>query len=608
MLKKIGSISLRRQLVLLFSASIIIVMIIQLYYTMSIFQKKTEENTTSCYSTIMQTDAMLTQISDNISSMGNMVANNEYIQEMLNLNRDGKSKNLVRRVELRDIVLNYLDSMIGSNSVVSDIAIIDNEQAILTTRSLFNYLPYKMLNLKYNIKTVENRFFSSMVELNENARSGFAYIVPVYYTTGDFKNINQRLGTIILWCNQKPLKEVVEVTAATEGATVLIVDSEGLIMAFNSIYTVNELSAEIDLLLRNSKESLSQEQILQMKFMDKKSFVLVKEHSNTGWKSINIVPVKGIYRETYKTLYLGMGFAISSIIILIGFGIYMFRSISRPLVNITNTLAIIGNENRKERIKEIDRNEFGIIGESINTMLDNMDKMNHRIFNMQSQLYEKELMQKETEVLTLQSQINPHFLYNTLECIRAIAVIHRINEIPVITTSMAKIFRYSIKGGVIATIKDELDSVNDYYKIIAIRFNERLTIEYDVEEEMMQYSMLKMSLQPIVENTVYHGLEATEDAVKIKIKGKIEGEYALLSIQDDGAGMEDEKAHIINEGLRKTSLKELAEVGKSKGSIGLTNINARIKLHYGDECGLRIMSSKELGTTVTIKIKLLIEA
>lgn len=582
-------------------------MLIQLYYTMSIFQKKTEENTMNCYSTIMQTEAMLTQISDSIASIGDMVANNAYIQEMLYLNDDGKSKNLVRRIELKGIVLNYLDSMIGSNSVVSDIAIIDNEQAILTTRNLFHYLPYKKINLIYDIKNIKNRFFSSMIELKENARSGFAYIVPVYYTTGDFKSKDQRLGTIIIWCNQQPLIDVVEVTAATEGATVLIADAEGVIMALNSNNAVSELSSEIELLISDKIDVFSQEHILEMKFMGKKSFVLVKEHRNTGWKSVNIVPMKGIYAETYKTLYLGMGFAISSIIILIGFGIYMFRSISRPLVNITQTLTIIGNENRKERIREIEKNEFGIIGESINTMLDNIDKMNHKIFNMQSQLYEKELMQKETEVLTLQSQINPHFLYNTLECIRAIAVIHRINEIPIITTSMAKIFRYSIKGGLIATIKNELDSVNDYYKIIAIRFNERLSIEYDVEDEMMQYSMLKMSLQPIVENAVYHGLEATEEAVKIKITGRIEGEYALLSIQDDGAGMEDEKAYIINESLSQTSLKELSEIGKSKGSIGLTNINARIKLHYGDECGLRIMSSKDVGTTVTIKIKLMIE-
>jgi two-component system sensor histidine kinase YesM len=223
---------------------------------------------------------------------------------------------------------------------------------------------------------------------------------------------------------------------------------------------------------------------------------------------------------------------------------------------------------------------------------------------MQSQLYEKELMQKETEMLTLQSQINPHFLYNTLECIRAIAVIHKISEIPIITTSMAKIFRYSIKGGMYATIKKELECVNDYYKIIAIRYNDRLSMEFDVHERLMNNSMLKMSLQPIIENSVYHGLEATEDAVKISIKGRVDGEYAVLSIHDNGAGMEFEKADAINEELTKATLEDLVAVGKSKGSIGLANINARIKLYYGDECGLRIDSSQDTGTTVTIKIKL----
>lgn len=607
MLKKMGGLSLRRQLIILFSASIVIVVLIQVYYTMNIFQRRTEENTTNCYNTILQTDAMLTQVSESISSIGNTVASNEYIQEMLYLNIEGKDKNLVRRMELQGVLMNYLDSMIGFSNVVSDIALIDSEQAIVSTRSIFNYLSYKNLNIKYDLRNIDTDFFSSIVELNNSPRDGFAYIVPVYYTTGDFKNIDQRLGTIVIWCNLRSLIEIVEVTAATEGATVLISDSDGAIMALKSNYAIAELGSEIESLLSSNIDESSQEKIHEMKFMDQKSFILVKEHNSTGWKSINIVPIKGIYAETYKTLYLGMGIAISSIVILIIFGIYMYSSISRPLVNITEILSIIGNENRKARIKVIEKNEFGIISDSINTMLDKVDMMNHKIFNMQSQLYEKELMQKETELLTLQSQINPHFLYNTLECIRAISVIHRINEIPIITTSMAKIFRYSIKGGVVATIGKELESVNDYYKIIAIRYNERLTIEYDVEEELKQYSMLKMSLQPIIENTVYHGLEATEEIVNIKIVGRKIGEYALLSIQDNGVGMEYEKACDINDGLINTSMKDLAEVSKSRGSIGLNNINARIKLHYGEECGLQIMSTKELGTTVNIKIKLLLE-
>ncbi|MDF2485586.1 MAG: integral rane sensor signal transduction histidine kinase [Herbinix sp.] len=602
---RIKSISLRRQLVILFMISILLVMIVQLYYTINIFQKKTEENKANCYITIMQTNAMLTQITDSVTSIGNMVSNNEYIQELLYLNDDGKSKNLDRRMEIRDVVLNYLESMLGANKVVSEIALIDTEEAIITAKNRFSYLPYKMLNEKYDIPNKDKKFYSSWISLeSQEQQSGFAFVVPIFYTTGDFQKIRQRLGTTILWCNQKPLIEIVKTTAATDGATVLIADSEGVIMALNSNYSISELSLELEAMLIDKKDEFSDESIIEMEFMNQKSFVLVKEHESTGWKSINIVPIKGIYQETYQTLYLGMGLAAASIIILLGFGTYMLHCISKPLANITSTLARIGNGERKKRIEMIEQNEFGVIGESINTMLDNVDNMNHRIFDMQSQLYEKELMQKETEMLTLQSQINPHFLYNTLECIRAIAVIHKISEIPIITTSMAKIFRYSIKGGMYATIKKELECVNDYYKIIAIRYNDRLSMEFDVHERLMNNSMLKMSLQPIIENSVYHGLEATEDAVKISIKGRVDGEYAVLSIHDNGAGMEFEKADAINEELTKATLEDLVAVGKSKGSIGLANINARIKLYYGDECGLRIDSSQDTGTTVTIKIKL----
>jgi two-component system sensor histidine kinase YesM len=419
----------------------------------------------------------------------------------------------------------------------------------------------------------------------------------------DFKDINHRLGTCVIWFNKNSLNEIVETTAATEEATVLIANSDE-IMALNSKYNQPELKDEIDQMLSNHSDSLQSGNIQEMTFMKQQCFVLMKDHVNTGWKSVNIVPIKSIYTEALNTLYLGMYLAIATILILLVFGFFMIRSISRPLTSITSVLDSIGNGKRKQRIEIVDKNEFGIISESINTMLDNVESMNQRIFTMQSELYEKELMQKESEMLALQSQINPHFLYNTLECIRSIATIHKIKEISVITTSMAKIFRYSIKGGLMSTFEKELECVSDYYKIIAIRYNGRLKMNFTVDQGLFPYSILKMSLQPIIENSVYHGLEATEGEVAVDLKGWIEGDYAIVSIEDNGIGIEPEKVKELNDVFGKPLRESIADVSMSRSSIGLANINARIKLHYGEECGLNIQSTSNVNTTVILKIKL----
>lgn len=606
MAKKIIGSGLRRQLAALFVIIIILVLITQMFYSISNLKKSAEQNRENCYNIIRQTDSMLSIEADRIYSMGDAVSDNEFVQKLLYLNDMNEGKeNISQRAELMGFLFNYLGGIIKTNDELTDIVLIDNNEKIISINNNFNYINYQKINNEFDLKNLKQGIFTPWYDFGTDQafNNGFAYIVPVYYTTGNFQSEPTKLGVCIIWCNGNPMTEVAVSTAATDNSTVIITDSKGYVIALNSKYTQSEVSEELDRMLSGNQYNYSLENIQEMKFMGQKAFILIKEHVNTGWRSINIVPKNGVYEEAQSTFFQGMVLAVISILILLFSGMYIIHSITRPLVQITTVLDDIGKGNRKNRIKIREQNEFSIISDSINSMLDNLDQVNHRIFDMQSQLYEKELIQKEAEMLTLQSQINPHFLYNTLECIRAIALISGIKEIPVITTSMANIFRYSIKGGMIATVKQELDCIKDYYKIIAIRYNDRLKMTFDMDEKILTCSLLKMSLQPIIENSVYHGLEATEDVIQIDIKGWLEEDYVCVSIDDNGIGMEESQVLSLNESFIITSSEEIAQVGKSKSSIGLTNINARIKLHYGSDCGLLIESTKEIGTKVTMKIK-----
>ncbi len=607
MINKIKKLSLRKQMVVLFTACIIIVLVTQLFYNISIYKRKTNENTEKCHNTIMQTNSMTDQVLDHIDSVGDSVALNEYILELLYLNSIG-SKDIIRRGDLKEILYMYIRNIIKANNMLIDIAIVDTKDAINSATSLFNYGTYKNLINNHDIQNLGRGIYTSDLSLREGlyANKCFAYIIPIYNSSGEFMVSAERLGTCIICVKNTPLVEVVNSTAATKEATVLVTDDKGLILALNSAYSADEINDEIGNMIKNYPME-GQSKISLMDFMGRESFVLVNRQATTGWYSINIVPTKEVYKESFDTFYLGIIVSLLSIIIVSLFGFYVTSSITKPLKQITDALDKIGNGSRKHRISVTEQNEFGIISDRINSMLDNMNIMDRQIFDMQSQLYEKELIQKEAEMLTLQSQINPHFLYNTLECIRSISTVYKIKEIPIITTSMAKIFRYSIKGGKVTTIKKELESLEDYYKIISIRYNDRFALITDIDETMLPYSMLKISLQPVLENTVNYCLEATENKVTVNIHGYIDGEYAILKISDDGIGMDPAKVQEMNETFQKSPKQSFYELEKARGSIGLSNIDMRIKLHYGDDCGLRIESTKDVGTTVVIKIRLLIE-
>ncbi len=607
MINKLKNMGLRNQLVILFVFCIAIILITQLFYNITMFRRQNNESAEKCYTTIQQTNTLINQALDRVSSIGKSIVLNEFTQELLDLN-NSNSSNIKRRSDLIDILHNYNKNIINANDILIDIVVVDDKNTIISITNQFSYASYKKLLTDYDIKNLTQSMYITNLALEPKIYSNksFAYVLPIYYTSGDFNEVNKKLGTCILWVKNSLMFEVVDSTAATEGATVLITDGNGYIMALNSDYTSDEINNEIGTMILNHKIG-GQSDIQTMNFMGRESFVLINKQETTGWNSINIVPTREVFRDSSKTFYWGIGVSIFSIIIVFVFGFIMTNSITRPLDQITEALDKIGNENRKHRIVVTEQNEFGIIADRINTMLDNIYSLDRRIFDMTSQLYEKELLQKEAEMLTLQSQINPHFLYNTLECIRSIAVVYKIKEIQVITTSMAKIFRYSIKGGKVTTIKKELDSLEDYYKIVSIRYNERLVMHIDTDEIMYPFSMLKMSLQPVIENTVNYCLEATEKKVTVNVHGYMDGEFGIIKITDNGVGIDSEKVQEINETFMKSPNDSFYDLDKAKSSIGLSNINLRIKLHYGEDCGLSIESTKGLGTTVTIKIRLQME-
>ncbi len=220
--------------------------------------------------------------------------------------------------------------------------------------------------------------------------------------------------------------------------------------------------------------------------------------------------------------------------------------------------------------------------------------------------------QKESEYLALQNQINPHFLYNTLESIRAEALIAGEEQIAEMTEALATFFRYTIsKVGHLVTLDDELSNIENYYFIQRYRFGDRigLQISYDSitedGEDILMYRIPKLSIQPIVENAIYHGLEKKMGGGLLKIRIKTTDSHLVIMVSDNGMGMDEARLEEVNRKL--ACLYPDQDENKRKGGIALQNVNSRIRLLFGDGYGIKVYSRLGAGTDVEMIMPLVRE-
>ena len=216
------------------------------------------------------------------------------------------------------------------------------------------------------------------------------------------------------------------------------------------------------------------------------------------------------------------------------------------------------------------------------------------------------LRQKQAEYLALQNQINPHFLYNTLESIRGEALIAGLSGVADMTEALAKFFRYTITNVEnLVTVQDELDNCETYFLIQKYRFGERLQlhVDYDSEdwEDIMGCRIPKLTLQPILENSIIHGTELKVDTGNLRIQFERTQDRLLIRISDDGVGMDEETLAKLNRKLGRDG-NELIHGEERKGGIALANVNSRIHLLFGEEYGLHVYSVPQKGTDVEVTI------
>ena len=293
----------------------------------------------------------------------------------------------------------------------------------------------------------------------------------------------------------------------------------------------------------------------------------------------------------------GTMYVIAAIFFIIALTLTYFNTkvFSRRVARIISAIKAIQHGHFHTRIKfSNNEDEMGQISQSLNFMCEKLSEYIEKEYVTDLKRKEAEIKQRDAELYALQSQINPHFLYNTLEAIRMKALALGENDVSKMIRILADLFRSSVKKGTVIEICEEISYCKSYLELFNIRYGNKLEIRFEIDDEILRYGIIRHILQPLIENSIIHGINLNREDNLITIKGQMAGENIIFSICDNGNGMDEDRFYKLSEELKNPSI--------YTEKIGLLNANHRIKMIYGDVYGLEIVSLKDMGTTVTMKI------
>ncbi len=565
-------------LVILIIIIVIFIIFTNYFKAAKIVEKKNNEYFTELISQMNQT---ISSNSDVVKRIVQNISYNSPIVQQYLIETDQTAK-----YEEYTQLKSYISDMISMKDGILDIALIGSDGTKFNVNGDINNLS----PLKDEIPKKQLHYFSGLKILPFNNENKNVFIAGAQiYSIENFNFENTKeIGTLMIVLDANALLGSSNKVMRPSGGKIYMVDRNG-----NVFYTNDD----------SVKPGSAYSDILSLE-KDRSYIVQKGAIPDIGGEIIYKLPqsellsgIEDIRKQSF------MIFIISLLLLAVPFFL-VINNILQPLkklMRLMNEIKLGKPKSLQKRINLQGYAEIIVMANEFNEMLDEIDDLTHRLLESNTRLYEAELVKKQSELAYLQSQINPHFLYNTLESINGIAAEEGGDKIFNITKALALVFRYSIKGTDMVPLREELTIIKSFIYIQKIRFGNRFEVKYHFPEEILECKVPKMILQPIVENAIFHGIEPRIGEGLLQLKGEISGNMILLSIKDNGMGMEAEKLRLIKESLSA----QQGFTGKNNDrtvNIGMANVNNRIKLNYGNEYGIMIKSEPGIGTEVVIMI------
>jgi len=309
----------------------------------------------------------------------------------------------------------------------------------------------------------------------------------------------------------------------------------------------------------------------------------------TQWNTVGVFPLNEIMRQVSTIRYYSLIIAGVTVLVALLVSVFFTSSIARPVIKLRSLMKEAEEGNLGVRFEGRQEDEIGYLGKSFNTMIEEVQKL-------LAMVYREQQSKREAELKILQEQIKPHFLYNTLDTIQWMAQEHGAADIVKVVGALTSLFRIGLsRGKEMIRVSDEMEHVRSYLIIQKTRYEDKFDFSVCMDDSVLSLLVLKLTLQPLVENAIYHGIKERRGHGSIKVEAGRRDGMLVLRVADDGVGMSAETLASVRALLASLP----AEKGQKLG-YGISNVNERIQLSFGKKYGLSFDSSPDLGTTVEI--------
>lgn len=475
-----------------------------------------------------------------------------------------------------------LDQMMIDRSIVGDIVILTQDE------TAYNYENTAVVDRpdRSYINEIEKSKTPVWGETKKDS-AGNAYILLGRKYQNFFTG--QNLGYLVIYIKERAVYNVLKNMIVKDRGISMLLADDSYILSYPEPNRVGTAVFDTDFFRMGQGENFKQT-VFDGKLSIIASYPLKGglEKLGLNWKIISIISDAKLLEKINKIKRYSLILQAAALLLAIPVSLYVSVGIIRPIKRLNRrinqftgaTAALASYRNKKD--------ELWVLENSFNNLV-------IRITDLIGRNNEEKDRQREMELVALQAQINPHFLYNTLDAISSLAIIYKQDDIEKLVIALSHFYRLSLhKGDKYITVEEEIGIVRSYVDIEAMRFPNKFEVEYDIAEEIRSYRILKIIIQPLIENAIKHGIGGKRGQGRVIVKGYRSGGDLKFEISDDGAGFDVDELNDPNRSPRYKG-----------GGYGIRNVNERIRLEYGDGYGVDIRSVIGEGTTsvVTVKIK-----
>lgn len=561
--------------VLILSAVVIVTGVSMKFTNTSIFENSSEYT----HTIIQQMNQNIDSYIDYMENIAYLISSNEDVQDYL---FDEKIDN-----EGRYRILNQFQTILDSRSDIRNVGIISKNGRMLINDGS------KSVNQDLDLNTQE--WYATALEKPngpiltsshvQHIISGERpWVITLSRGIRDRSGSGEKEGVFFIDLNYSAISELCDQSTVGTKGYAFILDAKGNIVYHpqqQQLY--NELQTENISLIMDTDEDT----VLTGTGNDGKLYSISRSEK-TGWTVVDCTNVKELLSKSRQAQSVYVLTAIILVIVALLFSRFMARSITLPIQKLRDSM---------KKVQEGDFSVSDVVVDSkneIGSLTKSFDVMTHRIHELMEQNVHEQEEKRKSELKALQSQINPHFLYNTLDSIIWMAEGKKNEEVVLMTASLARLLRQSISNeDEVVPIANEVEYARGYLTIQKMRYKDKLEFQIEVDSSILYIPLIKLVLQPIIENAIYHGLKYKESKGLLIVKGFMKDGNAVLQVIDDGVGMDEETlAHIYDK----------HKVNYHSNGVGVYNVQKRLKLYYGEDYGITYTSELGKGTTATITI------